>query len=127
MPYAAPTLCAQPGCPARVTGGRYCPTHKRQRPRPPDGPRDPARRRFYGAEWKRRRERFLRDNPLCAECSKRGRRVLATVVDHTVPHRGDPELFWDERNWRPMCKPCHDRKTAAEDGGFGNPVRRRPR
>jgi 5-methylcytosine-specific restriction enzyme A len=40
--------------------------------------------------------------------------VLATVVDHVVPHRGDPKLLWDENNWAPACKPCHDAKTARE-------------
>ncbi|WP_304879789.1 HNH endonuclease [uncultured Parasutterella sp.] len=29
-------------------------------------------------------------------------------------------MFWDESNWQALCKRCHDRKTAAEDGGFGN-------
>jgi 5-methylcytosine-specific restriction protein A len=31
------------------------------------------------------------------------------------------KLFWDRANWRAMSKQCHDRKTAREDGGFGNP------
>ncbi|WP_239688677.1 hypothetical protein [Aquitalea magnusonii] len=56
------------------------------------------------------------------------------MVDHIKPHRlkdaldsGDVEairraqaLFWDTANWMPMAKRCHDKKTAAEDGGFGN-------
>jgi prophage lambdaSa04, HNH endonuclease family protein len=29
-------------------------------------------------------------------------------------------LFWDKTNWQAMSKRCHDRKTAREDGGFGN-------
>jgi 5-methylcytosine-specific restriction protein A len=29
-------------------------------------------------------------------------------------------LFWNETNWQPLCKECHDRKTATEDGGFGH-------
>ncbi|PAU94052.1 HNH endonuclease, partial [Paracoccus salipaludis] len=45
------------------------------------------------------------------------------TVDHVVPHRGDPERFWDQDGWQPLCASCHSRKTAAEDGGFGN---RRP-
>jgi 5-methylcytosine-specific restriction protein A len=40
--------------------------------------------------------------------------VPATVVDHIVPHRGDPVLFWDEANWQGLCKLCHDAKTARE-------------
>jgi len=42
-------------------------------------------------------------------------------VDHVRPHKGDPALFWDHGNWQPMCWPCHSRKTAKSDGGFGNP------
>jgi 5-methylcytosine-specific restriction endonuclease McrA len=34
--------------------------------------------------------------------------------DHVVPHGGDERLFWDEDNWAPTCKPCHDTKTARE-------------
>ncbi|AFR18473.1 HNH endonuclease [Burkholderia pseudomallei] len=44
----------------------------------------------------------------------------ASVVDHIVPHRGDAHLFWDQSNWQAMSKSCHDRKTARENGGFGN-------
>jgi 5-methylcytosine-specific restriction protein A len=45
-------------------------------------------------------------------------------VDHRVPHRrGDLALFWDRTNWCAMSKPCHDAKTAREDGGFGNATR----
>jgi 5-methylcytosine-specific restriction protein A len=44
----------------------------------------------------------------------------ATVVDHIIPHQGDMTLFWDaDSNWQSLCKTCHDRKTATEDGGFG--------
>lgn len=46
---------------------------------------------------------------------KVGRLTQATVVDHIVPHRGDQKLFWDESNWQPLCKPCHDKKTWNED------------
>ena len=38
-----------------------------------------------------------------------------TVVDHIRPHRGDPVLFWDEKNWQSLCKSCHDKKTWNED------------
>jgi len=62
----------------------------------------------------------LFEHPLCASCERVAQVTAATVVDHIVPHRGDPGLFWDEANWQSMCKPCHDAKTAGEDGGFGN-------
>jgi 5-methylcytosine-specific restriction protein A len=45
---------------------------------------------------------------------------VATVVDHIIPHNGDMVRFWDQDNWQPLCKQCHDIKTATEDGGLGN-------
>lgn len=67
--------------------------------------------RGYDARWRRARKAFLQKHPLCAECMKEGKATPATVVDHIVPHRGDPGLFWDIKNWQPLCKGCHDRKT----------------
>lgn len=63
---------------------------------------------------------FLRAHPLCVRHEARGETVAASVVDHIVPHRGDKALFWQRDNWQPLCKQCHDIKTATEDGGFGH-------
>jgi len=76
--------------------------------------------RGYGGRWQKARETFLKRDPLCAECRRNGRVTLARIVDHVIPHRNDQELFWDTSNWQPLCKRCHDVKTAGEDGGFGN-------
>ncbi|WP_314945899.1 hypothetical protein [Bradyrhizobium cosmicum] len=32
----------------------------------------------------------------------------AVVVDHVKPHRGDRALFWDKRNWQPLCTHHHN-------------------
>lgn len=74
--------------------------------------------RGYTYKWQQARERFLSANPLCLECQAQGHVTAATVVDHHIPHRGDQALFWDESNWRPMCKPHHDAKTQREDRGL---------
>jgi 5-methylcytosine-specific restriction protein A len=52
-------------------------------------------------------------------CAEEKRQEAATVVDHIEPHRGDMKLFWDHKNWRPLCKRHHDRKTANEDSHRG--------
>lgn len=50
----------------------------------------------------------------------------ATVVDHIIPHRGDPELFWAVWNWQPLTKRAHDRKTAKEDRPSLKPTADKP-
>lgn len=79
-----------------------------------------ANARGYTYQWEKARANFLSANPLCARCKSIEQIVPATVVDHIVPHRGDKGLFWDADNWQPLCKKCHDQKTAAEGGGFGS-------
>jgi 5-methylcytosine-specific restriction protein A len=83
--------------------------------------RGSAHERGYTSRWVKARKAYLTINPLCVECQRVGKLTPANVVDHIVPHGGDMALFWDSYgNWQSLCKPCHDRKTAAEDGGFGN-------
>jgi 5-methylcytosine-specific restriction protein A len=67
--------------------------------------------------WRKARDAFLSTHPFCISI---GCGALATVVDHSVPHRGDPTIFWDRSRWQPMCSNCHGRKTVMRDGGFGN-------
>lgn len=90
--------------------------HTPHTPKTYDKARGSAASRGYDRRWRKAREGFLAKYPICA-CGCGG---LATVVDHIKPHKGDKKLFWDRANWQPMTKVCHDRKTAREDGGFGN-------
>lgn len=75
--------------------------------------------RTYGRQWQALRRAYLAAHPVC-EC---GCGYPATVVDHRVPHNGDRALMYAWDNLQAMTKPCHDRKTATHDGGFGNQVR----
>lgn len=112
MPQRPRTPCRHPGCPRLVAyGEKYCAEHQKTRPKE----RLNAAERGYGREWQKARLFFLRRHPWCVRCRKKGQLVPATVVDHIKPHRGDPELFWDEKNWQPLCKHCHDHKTMTED------------
>ena len=79
--------------------------------------------RGYGKQWREARAAFLARFPLCAYYAKQGRTVGASVVDHIRPHNGDAALFWDERNWQPLCKYCHDSiKQREEKAGRKLPV-----
>ncbi len=114
MPMKPMRPCSYSGCP-ELTRERFCDKHKRTI----DTMRGTATERGYDARWRKARLRYLRQQPLCAECDRQGRLSAATVVDHKVPHKGDDDLFWNTDNWQSLCKQCHDRKTATEDGGFG--------
>ncbi|CAG9184237.1 HNH endonuclease [Cupriavidus respiraculi] len=121
MPSKAPRPCRHPGCPRYAAGGTaYCADHAVKRSTEAEERRGSSAARGYGGKWQRERAEYLKANPICVEHRKAGRIVPATVVDHIVPHKGDQRLFWRRSNWQALCKSCHDRKTAREDGGFGN-------
>lgn len=93
--------------------GRAPPMHGRDTRRSSDA-------RGYNARWRKAALRFLFSHPLCVQCRTQGHITRATQVDHIQPHKGNDALFWNVANWQPLCKRCHSRKTATEDGGFGN-------
>jgi 5-methylcytosine-specific restriction protein A len=74
-----------------------------------------AYHKLYGLmSWKDLRSSFLNSNPLCVECQRLGIVKVASIVDHVIPHKGETELFFDEKNLQSLCKLHHDRKTYAE-------------
>ena len=118
MPLAPLRPCAYPRCPALVRGAQRCPEHT-QGTDAQRATRPSAHARGYTHAWSEARTLFLKQHPLCATCLAAGRVVPAQVVDHVVPHRGDQGLFWDERNWQPLCDwrsphNCQGKKTSRE-------------
>jgi 5-methylcytosine-specific restriction endonuclease McrA len=119
MPTRPKRICVQCGAIFQATGFK-CPKCRREADadrnarREQRNPRGSAKDRGYGPEWRKARAEYLRHNKHCVKCG-----VLATVVDHIRPHRGDQRLFWDRNNWQALCTRCHNRKTATQDGGFG--------
>jgi 5-methylcytosine-specific restriction protein A len=77
--------------------------------------------RGYTHRWEKFAKAYLKEHPFAVDIYNcfDGRLYPAEVVDHIVPHRGDPVLFWSVTNLQGLRKVDHDRKTATEDGGFG--------
>lgn len=99
-------FCNHPGCNALIDrGATYCPKHESLH----GFHKNPYEYLYNIPLWKKMRKEFLKDNPTCAVCGGK-----ATVVDHIVAHRGNVELFWNQSNWQPLCKECHDAKTNRE-------------
>ena len=112
MPRRPNTPCKHPGCPALVPyGQKYCDKHAPLH----TADRETTTARGYGSQWRKASKAFLQAHPLCVKCREEGKFVKATVVDHIIPHRGDPGLFWDRSNWQPLCKKHHDQKTMTTD------------
>lgn len=70
--------------------------------------RGSARERGYDVEWEKLARRWLRENPLCAECDRRGKVEPAVAVDHMVPLKDCPDRRLDVTNLQSLCSPCHN-------------------
>ncbi len=117
MPYKPGHTCAMPGCPGIAKPGKqYCDAHASHEPvHEVYDPSRSATSRGYNSRWERARKTYLKMHPLCVQCEKEGKYVMATDVDHIIPHRGDQKLFWDTDNWQALCHSCHSKKTGRED------------
>lgn len=65
--------------------------------------------RGYGGRWQASRKGYLARHPLCVCCLANGRVAVATMVDHSIPHKGDMALFWDASLWQSLCDDCNQR------------------
>lgn len=118
MPLKPKKPCGFPGCP-ELTSDRYCDKHKKDIDNGYNKTNRPFKYLYNTSRWKTLRKQFLQEHPLCEKCKKNGVVNAAEVVDHIKPHEGNQILFWDEINWQALCKCCHDKKTAKEDGRWG--------
>lgn len=99
--------CSYPGCP-KLTDGRFCEEHaKAEAKRYEKYDRDPAVRRRYGRAWKRIRDRYIQEHPLCELCQRDGRLTPAEEVHHKVPLSEGGTHARD--NLVALCKSCHAR------------------
>lgn len=99
-----------------------CEQHRKETERIIRKERGSTWQRGYDGDWRRVRLQVLkRDHYVCVICQADGRMTPATEVDHIKPFNGvnDP-LRLDMSNLQSACIHCHSKKTATEDGAFGN-------
>jgi 5-methylcytosine-specific restriction protein A len=108
MSLAPARPCAHPRCPTLTRRGR-CPKHARQYEE--QRPNAAIRTWYQTPRWRALRAQVRREEPFCDDCAAEGLRVASTDVDHTVPHRGDPALFWNRANLHAKCHRHHSQKT----------------
>lgn len=112
LPRKPKRPCSFPNCP-NLTDGRFCEEHEKQEnKRYEKYGRDPAIRRRYGRAWKRIRDSYISQHPLCEECEKKGKLIKAEEVHHILPlSRGGTH---DRANLMALCKSCHSAITAKD-------------
>jgi 5-methylcytosine-specific restriction protein A len=75
---------------------------------------------YKTSQWQHMRQQQLARKPYC-ECPHHvGQSIMAEIVDHVQPHRGDRRKFFDPRNLQSLAAQCHNKfKQSAERGGYG--------
>jgi len=119
------SLCR--GCTRPAVRNGYCercgriPTVASQRPRRRStSPRKRAYALSNDTTWRELSKRILEEHPFCARCqlhTDARRFTPATVTDHIIPVRVDPERVYDETNLQTLCVRCHGHKTGWERRG----------
>jgi len=118
MPRRPPRPCRNPACRAVCQGG-YCGACAKKY-RATDR-RPSAAKRGYGRTWRRLRLMKLRRDPIC---QAEGCTEPASEVDHPRAVRRPEEVLQVTLlELRSLCKACHSKKTAREDGSFGRKAR----
>ena len=96
MPKKPKRPCSYPGCP-RLTDGRFCLEHEKQEnKRYEQYDRSPEVKKRYGRVWKRIRDSYAKEHPLCELCLERGIYKPTEEVHHRLPLAeeidGEPNL-----------------------------------
>jgi 5-methylcytosine-specific restriction endonuclease McrA len=75
---------------------------------------------YHSARWQSLRQQVLeRDLYTCQHTgvilSGKAPAPNSAVVHHKVPHKGDPELFWNPANLESVAKSWHDSEAQREE------------
>lgn len=109
MPERHLRPCNKHGCP-NLTRKRYCIEHayiEKVEQRERDRGRRSSAQRSYGHEWRKIRDKHLKENPYCEVCGE-----PATEVDHIL--RRELGGTDEPENLQSLCKTHHSQKTRRE-------------
>jgi len=107
MPRKPKRPCAYPGCP-NLSDGQYCEEHRVQERRKYDKYiRSPEVKRKYGSVWRRIRDSYAKEHPLCERCLKEGQLSPVEEVHHILPVKRGGTHSRD--NLMSLCRSCHNK------------------
>ena len=120
MPIKPKRPCSYPSCP-KLSDGRYCEEHQKLTDKQYNKyQRDPNHNKRYGRTWKRIRDRYIKANPLCEECTRTGKLTPAEEVHHIKPLSKSGSN--DTDNLMSLCSSCHSTITAREGDRWGGKI-----
>ena len=107
MPSKPKRPCSYPGCP-HLTEKQFCPVHEKTERRKYDKyERSPTVNKTYGRAWKRIRDRYAEQHPLCERCLEDGRLTPVDEVHHILPvSKGGTH---EASNLMSLCRSCHNK------------------
>ena len=122
MPNRLRKRCGFRGCP-NLTTERYCAEHLRLARAISDRKRGTTKERGYDGDWELVAEqRRSLDYGLCQMCLTEDERLTPSrLVDHVYPIHIRPDWRLEILNTQVLCRPCHTRKTSADNQRYGGP------
>ena len=108
MPYAPRPICRYPGCNELASNGSsYCEDHKKLMDHQYNKFERGHSKGKYGRAWKRIRDSYIKEHPLCEKCLGEGKVTLAAEVHHILPvSRGGTH---SRDNLMALCQSCHNK------------------
>lgn len=75
---------------------------------------------YQNTAWRKERDNYLREHPLCEKCLEKGKITPAQDIHHKKSPFKNGEINWnllyDENNLMSLCKECHGNIHAAQQG-----------
>ena len=93
---------------------------KSQAPRKETDMRKLRQKAYQDAKWRKERDTFLKEHPLCDDCLAKGKVTPATSIHHLKSPFKNGEINWnllyDWDNLVSLCHECHGERHAEEQG-----------
>lgn len=93
---------------------------KSQAPRKETDMRKLRQKAYQNRHWRKLRDTYLKEHPICADCLAKGKVTPATSVHHIKsPFKGGEvnyNLLLDYNNLMSLCHECHGERHAEEQG-----------
>lgn len=82
--------------------------------------RELRRKAYNSTQWRNLRNTYIKQNPLCAECLRKGKVTPAEDIHHIKSPFKTGEINWhlllDYDNLEGLCKSCHSEHHNKEQG-----------